>query len=761
MPRLKPLILITFICLCLASAYPMRSRALEGSWEYLTPLGEITGLAVRGSAVWCATTGGILTLDADSGEWTVIRKSEGLPDYGVTSLHIDRGGALWAGVEDGGGRGIGPPLASGFGVCRYEDGVWTVSRREQSLISHITESPDGAVWCASGSGLLRFDETQWRTFTPENSGLADTGIGGVSAGPDGAVWVAYSDFTKGISRFDGGTWTTFAPGDSTVRATFASTLSVDRDGVAWVGTDIGAVAFDGASWKEYSFGRFVTSIAVGDDNIKWFRVNGGVWRYAEGELTFYTAENSGLPGNSLRACAASGNTVHFAVEAGDGIVISSFDGSSWKNWTPDSRYFSPRVCTGIFFDRTGTPWAGGYSGGMLRYDGTRWQPVVTGLRETDQVRKITEDRNGVLWTVGRYGAASFDGSRWTGYPLGDTRDILTGRNGDIWFVGDHYCLYRFDGAETTVFDPGNTPLQSRIIADLVEDSDGVLWVATADSAGGTGAGLCSYDGAGWKAYTPSESPVRAIAVDRDNTLWALTRSGRLLSYGGKGWSEHRPEENPPVADRYYDMAVDNENRKWITAGGRWLGCFDGSGWKTYGDLPIITASLFVDSSDRVWLFSPIPKEMAVLDGETWTVFTRENSPLGPFPVIGVSEGPDRSIWFSSTFSITRFIPDAMSTVGERETLPAAFALLGNHPNPFNPSTTISFTLPEPGTAELTIYDITGRKVRELVSERRSAGTHSVVWDGRDSLERAVSSGVYLSRMTANGRTATRKMLLVR
>jgi Tol biopolymer transport system component len=93
--------------------------------------------------------------------------------------------------------------------------------------------------------------------------------------------------------------------------------------------------------------------------------------------------------------------------------------------------------------------------------------------------------------------------------------------------------------------------------------------------------------------------------------------------------------------------------------------------------------------------------------------------------------------------------------------PAGFDLKSNYPNPFNPSTTISFTLPASGPVSLSISDITGRKVRDLVSGPLSAGSHSVVWDGRDASGKAVSSGVYISRLTRGGNAVSRRMVLMK
>ncbi|MHB9028571.1 MAG: right-handed parallel beta-helix repeat-containing protein, partial [Candidatus Latescibacterota bacterium] len=100
-------------------------------------------------------------------------------------------------------------------------------------------------------------------------------------------------------------------------------------------------------------------------------------------------------------------------------------------------------------------------------------------------------------------------------------------------------------------------------------------------------------------------------------------------------------------------------------------------------------------------------------------------------------------------------------IGVEEQSPVSFALLPNYPNPFNPTTTISFSLQKEDQTELTVYDITGRKVQTLLAQKMSAGEHSVVWDGRDDKGKPVSSGVYFTRLAAGKRIATGKMLLIR
>ncbi len=90
-----------------------------------------------------------------------------------------------------------------------------------------------------------------------------------------------------------------------------------------------------------------------------------------------------------------------------------------------------------------------------------------------------------------------------------------------------------------------------------------------------------------------------------------------------------------------------------------------------------------------------------------------------------------------------------------------FALYPNYPNPFNPETRIRFQLAKHSNVKLMIYDILGRKVRTLVSNKMDAGHHVVNWDGLNDEGASVASGMYVYRIKADDFIAHRKMLLVR
>ncbi len=96
------------------------------------------------------------------------------------------------------------------------------------------------------------------------------------------------------------------------------------------------------------------------------------------------------------------------------------------------------------------------------------------------------------------------------------------------------------------------------------------------------------------------------------------------------------------------------------------------------------------------------------------------------------------------------------SVGVEENASAAFSVAQNLPNPFNPTTTINFTLPEAGIVSIDVYNVAGQKVDTIVNEYMNTGSHSVVWDAS-----GFSAGVYFYTVKSNNFTKTLKMTLVK
>ena len=101
----------------------------------------------------------------------------------------------------------------------------------------------------------------------------------------------------------------------------------------------------------------------------------------------------------------------------------------------------------------------------------------------------------------------------------------------------------------------------------------------------------------------------------------------------------------------------------------------------------------------------------------------------------------------------------LSAAGDE--VPGPRLAVGNHPNPFNPLTRVTFALDRDGPVSLAVYDVQGRLVRRLVSDSLEAGSHTAVWDGSDDSGRRVGSGVYFARLVAGGQVVQHKMVMLK
>jgi hypothetical protein len=94
-------------------------------------------------------------------------------------------------------------------------------------------------------------------------------------------------------------------------------------------------------------------------------------------------------------------------------------------------------------------------------------------------------------------------------------------------------------------------------------------------------------------------------------------------------------------------------------------------------------------------------------------------------------------------------------------IPATFELKQNYPNPFNPQTVIPYYISKKSTVSLKIYDIAGNEIKTLIHQIQTPGFKSVIWDGTTKNNRKVSSGLFLYKLTVDGKSQSRKMLYVK
>jgi hypothetical protein len=166
------------------------------------------------------------------------------------------------------------------------------------------------------------------------------------------------------------------------------------------------------------------------------------------------------------------------------------------------------------------------------------------------------------------------------------------------------------------------------------------------------------------------------------------------------------------------------------------------------------------------------KEGKIITGQTLRshrVYSKEgttglkaNAPLGDYEfVVNVGTYPSSVLaTASATYSKTS-LRRTESPVAGLVSTPAQTSLLGNYPNPFNPSTTFRYGLSEPGQVSLKVYNMLGQLVRTVVEDHQVEGYHEAVWDGRNDIGSTVSSGIYIYRMTVGSVVETKRMILMK
>ncbi len=114
-----------------------------------------------------------------------------------------------------------------------------------------------------------------------------------------------------------------------------------------------------------------------------------------------------------------------------------------------------------------------------------------------------------------------------------------------------------------------------------------------------------------------------------------------------------------------------------------------------------------------------------------------------------------------TYDVVTIAVTTSGTGVDEPTIPVAFALRQNYPNPFRGGTTLAFDLPQPSKTTLEVFNVAGRMVTTLVDRELPAGRHAVAWDGKDSNGRDVSAGIYFYRVQSGANGAMKKMIILK
>jgi len=217
-------------------------------------------------------------------------------------------------------------------------------------------------------------------------------------------------------------------------------------------------------------------------------------------------------------------------------------------------------------------------------------------------------------------------------------------------------------------------------------------------------------------------PAQLLPFGPDSINWGSDEDGVCLSYDGKELL----------------FSAFREHRWWIEI---YKSVKDSIGrWGKIEKLPFCKMQ---DSTD--WLGNTGAELFPSLTVDGNTLYFNREHPVSK----------DLFIW------VTKKISETINPVINSTTL-KRYELYQNFPNPFNPTTTIAYDLPQESYVTLTIYDILGREIIRLVDNIQPAGSLKVTWNGKDSFGQIVPSGIYLySLKTYSGYNSTKKMIFTR
>jgi hypothetical protein len=241
------------------------------------------------------------------------------------------------------------------------------------------------------------------------------------------------------------------------------------------------------------------------------------------------------------------------------------------------------------------------------------------------------------------------------------------------------------------------------------------------------------------------------------TFQSLTYQGNAFTAFGPFTSHTITREGRGCSDCHFNMGGTN------------------AAIQEYNDTGMLQFASWDDDTDVLsWIHGVVPMPADYETSFKMDFITYDGDPSDPpgpstnWSSIGKDTWDGHQMFFATPLTADQMAAlgmDAPVAVEVDEDAPSSevpsFAITGNFPNPFNPSTTISISLREAGTVRLDVYDVRGQRVRSLTSGTYPAGVHQVTWDGLDDSGLAAPSGTYVARLAGDGQLRSHKMVLAK
>lgn len=713
-------------------------------WTNYTNTDKVFAILDGSTHIWVGTDGGLVRINKSTEEVKCYtRANSGMPGHHITALSIDSADHLWVGSYR---SGIGMLEGDSFITHNAQNSGLPYDGWNNALAIHPNEN----ILIGSSRSLVIYDGATWDHIPTGNPIMSDLSINDIEINSAGIAWIGAS---WGLGRYDG---EELLEGFADIHSEIYS-IAIDTHQALWLGTNgqglikytsTGTTTFD--TTNSDIPGNIVYSMDHDVEGNLWLGTENGLAKYKGTNWTVYNTTNSGLLEN-----------VVFAVEVDDnGIIwiglwhhgLMKFDGSLWNKIDISNSGLPSNSVSAMEVDRDSYAlWFGtGTTTGLVRRQNTLWERFDggAGIPNTN-VHAIEIDATGHLWVGAGFGPSllEYDGSDWyvhdaeAGLPGYDSvTDLYLDEYGNLW-VGTAYSgLFKGSGTDWINYNTQNSQLTSNAITSIVSDRRGNMWVSMKPYVSGERGGVARFDSENWTIHNTENSGlpfdnVGNLVFDDRDILWMSTHDqsvsgieygGGLTKYESGVWTTFNIYNSDLTSNTIFDLTLDDQQNLWI-----------GTGW---GGL------VKLDSDNN------------------WTIYDKSNSGIASNLIAEVQVDWNGNKWIGHYFSgLSVFNENGIVTSTDRQStiLPAEVVLLQSYPNPFNPSTTIGYDLPEQLKVNLTIYDVIGRKVATLQDSEQEAGHYEVTWDGSDNLGNQLSTGIYLARFQAGEFSETIKLMYLK
>lgn len=514
----------------------------------------------------------------------------------------------------------------------------------------IISLDDTTFWIGTSKGLCKMEGNKWYTFTTNNSDIPGNRVRDLSLHPNGDLWVST---TNGIGVYDGSTWINFDTNNSILETNdnkpLKFDLAIDDFGTVYANMNLGGLyTYDGSDWLRIGSGS--DAFAVGGDGTLYR--NGGwgaisVTEKGEPKKTYSYDEGTDLEDGWAWCFVIDGDDKYCG-----GDVTMKYN-SSKDRW--DRYGYRPASILHVLDN--GDAYSTYFDPEYGLKGPTKQFTTQNSMIPDNWVLEITETPSGKIVVGTQAGLSILDKEVWTNYTIYNTGHIY--QNTTLHFLSKNHGLFlgKSDGSVLQIFndvttkhDSTNSPLTGTVISNILERSNGDIYIATNKSRLNPqrkSAGLLKFDGTSWTQYLSSNSPNQfddiTFMTCGDGDLIYISgglQASEFQSFDGTSWSSTVDlDDFTPCCQHIIGMLADSKGRLWLSRASTSDAFYryKNEVWEKF-DVPsnhqvTRTKDIFKPSNNVMYFnsgYTPL-KRVAKYDGKKWTRVDLEVADVGYIP----------------------------------------------------------------------------------------------------------------------------------